>query len=89
VVSVLPPTAGAGLPVEGPHEAPGSATGTAGLDEREPGVSASKKSHRYKGCCLMCAAWIRGDGMAKRLRAADRRRLGGRNRRISRHRVSA
>lgn len=52
-------------------------------------MSASKKSHRYKGCCLMCAAWIRGDGMAKRLRAADRRRLGGRNRRIPRHRVVA
>lgn len=37
---------------------------------------ASKKSHRFKGCCLMCAAWIRGDGKARRLPFRDLRRLG-------------
>ena len=31
---------------------------------------------RYKGCCLMCAAWIRGHGKARRMRFGDLRRLG-------------
>lgn len=34
------------------------------------------RSTRYKGCCLMCAAWVRGDGKARRLRFSDLRRLG-------------
>jgi hypothetical protein len=41
---------------------------------------ASKKSHRYKGCCMMCARWIRGHGMARRLRFRDLRKLGSKRR---------
>ena len=39
-------------------------------------TSAKKKNRRWKGCCMMCAAWIRGEGMAKRLRFRDLRKLG-------------
>lgn len=42
----------------------------------------SKQHKRWRGCCMMCAAWIRGDGKAKRLRASDLRRL-GKSRRIT------
>lgn len=42
---------------------------------------------RYKGDCMMCAHWIRGDGMAIRLPARDRRRLGIK-RRLSRHQLT-
>lgn len=40
----------------------------------------AQKIKRYQGCCWMCAAWIRGDGKAKRLRFADLRRVGQRRR---------
>lgn len=46
-------------------------------------MAARKKSHRYKGCCMMCAAWIRGDGIAVRLPFRDLRKLGVK-RRLSR-----
>ncbi len=39
---------------------------------------------RYKGDCMMCATWIRGDGMAIRLPHRDKRRI-GQVRRIPRH----
>ena len=39
---------------------------------------------RYKGCCYMCATWIRGDGVAIRLPHRDKRAL-GQIRRIPRH----
>lgn len=35
---------------------------------------------RWKGDCMMCAAWIRGDGKAKRLPFRDLRRLGTKRR---------
>lgn len=38
---------------------------------------------RYKGCCMCCAAWIRGDGVSARLRFSELRKL-GRKRRITR-----
>ncbi len=41
------------------------------------------KIKRYKGCCLMCATWVRGDGIAARLPHRDRKKL-GRKRRIRR-----
>ncbi len=41
------------------------------------------KIKRFKGCCCLCAVWIRGDGLAKRLPHRDKRKL-GRKRRISR-----
>lgn len=44
----------------------------------------TKQQKRFKGDCMMCAIWIRGDGMATRLPGRDRRRLGGRTRRIAR-----
>ena len=37
---------------------------------------------RFKGCCMMCAAWIRGDGKAVKLKFSDKRRI-GRKRRIT------
>lgn len=40
---------------------------------------------RFKGCCHMCAAWTRGDGIAIRRPFRDLRRI-GRRRRIT-HRV--
>ena len=43
-------------------------------------TSAKKKNHRWKGCCLMCAAWIRGDGIAARLPFRDLRKLGSKRR---------
>jgi len=46
---------------------------------------AAQRVKRWKGDCMMCAAWIRGDGMKQRLKASDLRRLGGKKRRISRH----
>lgn len=36
----------------------------------------AQKTKRWKGCCLLCSAWIRGDGKARRLKFADLRRLG-------------
>lgn len=33
---------------------------------------------RWKGCCMMCAAWIRGDGKGRRMKVSDLRRSGGR-----------
>lgn len=32
---------------------------------------------RYKGCCLLCTAWVRGDGRA-RMPVRELRKLGGR-----------
>ena len=34
-------------------------------------------SKRWKGCCMMCAAWIRGDGK-DRVPHAALKKLGGR-----------
>lgn len=45
--------------------------------------SMAQKVKRYKGCCRMCATFVRGDGVAKRLRHRDRKKL-GRKRRITR-----
>ncbi len=52
-------------------------------------MHASKKSHRFKGCCMMCAKWIRGHGMRYRLPASDLRKLGGKKRRIDRRTLGA
>lgn len=35
---------------------------------------------RWKGCCMLCAVWMRGDGKAKRMKFADARRLGAKRR---------
>lgn len=37
---------------------------------------------RFKGCCLMCAAWVRGDGRARRMPVSALRRV-GQSRRIT------
>lgn len=31
---------------------------------------------RWKGCCMMCAAYIRGDGTARRLPFRDLKKIG-------------
>lgn len=31
---------------------------------------------RFKGCCLMCAAWIRGDGKRTRMQYKNLKRAG-------------
>jgi len=38
---------------------------------------------RWKGCCMMCAAYIRGDGLARRLPPRDLRKI-GKSRRVDR-----
>ena len=38
------------------------------------------RQKRFKGDCMMCAAWIRGDGKARRLPFRDLRRLGRKRR---------
>lgn len=43
----------------------------------------AQKIKRYKGCCCMCAAFMRGDGMARRLPFRDLRKI-GKKRRVSR-----
>ncbi len=43
----------------------------------------AQKIKRFKGCCMMCAAYMRGDGVARRLPFRDLRRIGAK-RRISR-----
>jgi hypothetical protein len=48
-------------------------------------MSQSHPSRRWKGCCMMCAASIRGDGFAHRMKVSDLRRFGGKVRRIRRH----
>jgi hypothetical protein len=39
-------------------------------------MTGGKHRKRYKGDCMMCAHWIRGDGMAIRLPHRDKRVLG-------------
>lgn len=36
-----------------------------------------KQHKRWKGCCMMCAAWIRGDGKYRRMPGRDLRKSGG------------
>lgn len=45
----------------------------------------AQRVKRYKGCCMLCTAWIRGQGEAYRRKASDLRRMGGRRRRVRRH----
>lgn len=45
----------------------------------------SKKQKRWKGCCMMCAAFIRGDGWAHRRPYKDLKQFGGKKRRIKRN----
>lgn len=42
---------------------------------------------RWKGCCMMCAAFIRGDGWAHRRPGRDLKQFEGRKRRIKRNDV--
>lgn len=42
-------------------------------------MSAQHPSRRWKGHCLTCAAWLRGEGKSRRMKAADLRRAGGRS----------
>ena len=41
-------------------------------------MSAQHPSRGWKGCCLMCAAWCRGEGKQRRMKTSDLRRAGGR-----------
>lgn len=38
---------------------------------------------RWKGCCMMCAGYIRGEGLARRLPPRDLRKI-GKSRRVDR-----
>lgn len=46
----------------------------------------AQKPKRYKGCCMLCADWIRGDGRWRRHKASELRKLGG-QRRAFKHRA--
>lgn len=35
---------------------------------------------RWKGCCMLCASWIRGDGKAQRMRFSQVRKVGAKRR---------
>jgi len=43
----------------------------------------AQRIKRFKGCCGMCATFVRGDGIARRLPMRDLRKL-GKKRRLSR-----
>ncbi len=36
----------------------------------------SKQHKRWRGCCLLCARWVRGDGKHLRMRFSELRRIG-------------
>lgn len=42
---------------------------------------------RWKGCCMMCAGFIRGDGWSHRRPGSDLKQMGGRKRRVKRNDV--
>ncbi len=40
----------------------------------------SKHHKGWRGCCMLCARWFRGEGRNKRLRFSELRRVGARRR---------
>ena len=41
-------------------------------------MTAQHPSRGWKGCCMLCTPWIRGDGKRHRMKVGDLRRAGGR-----------